>query len=84
MKKDDPLDHLVDVLEDSPGQHDLADLHELEAEALVLELVVGLRGLLVDQGELRVLRALEEVEVARVVLGVVDDPCETNKQQLNL
>jgi hypothetical protein len=75
------LVHLVDVLENAPNEHDLADLGELEREALPLQVDVGLLGLLVHQGQLRVLRTLEEIEVPHVVLRVVDHPCEINRKQ---
>ena len=71
VKKDDPLHDLVDVLENSPGEHHLSHLDELEAKALRLQLVVRVRRLLVRQRQLRVLRTLEEVKVARVVLRIV-------------
>ena len=53
----------------------LSHFDKLEPEALPLQLLVGLGGLLVHQGQLRVLRPLEEVEVPGVVLRVVDSPC---------
>ena len=71
VKEDDPLDDLVDVLENAPREHHLPHLDELQAEALRLQLVVRLLRLLVRQRQLRVLRPLEEVKVTRVVLRIV-------------
>ena len=49
VQKDDPLNDLTDIFEDSPSQHNFSNLHKLEAKALLLQLVVGLGGLFVHQ-----------------------------------
>ena len=56
--------HLTDVLEDSPDEHHLANLNELEAHGLVLQLPVSHLGVLVNQAELGILRPgkVEEVK----------------------
>ena len=56
--------HLTDVLEDSPDEHHLANLNELEAHGLVLQLPVSHLGVLVHQAQLGILRPgkVEEVE----------------------
>ena len=76
MKEDDPLDDLCDVLEDPPDQHDLPNLNKLELDRLALELSSSLRGLLVEESELRVLRSLEEVEIPHKVGWIVNFPCK--------
>lgn len=72
MKENHALNHLADVFEDAPREHNLSDFDKLEAVALLLQFVVGRGGLLMDERKLGVLRALEEVKVADVVLRIVN------------
>ena len=58
-------------------------LYEFQSEALLLQLVVRLRRLLVHQLQLRVLSPLEEVEVPDVVLGVVDSLCGRRRDRFD-
>lgn len=71
MEEDDPLHDLVDVLENAPREHHLSHLHKLQSETLRLQFVVSVLWPFVRQRQLRVLRPLEEVKVARVVLRIV-------------
>lgn len=72
MEKDHSLHNLIYVLEHAPSEHDFAHFNKLEPEALSLQLDVGLSWLLVHQGQLGILRPLEEVEVSGIMLRIVN------------
>lgn len=68
------LNHVVDVLQDAPGEHDFPNLYKLEEEALPLQFQESLCRFLVDQGKLRVLCSFEEVKVSSIMLRIMDHP----------